>query len=750
MLGSKIQGEGSKNEEVLASVRPVALGLAALFCYLAIETLVLGGGSAYGGPLFVTAMTALAMATLVGSVARLKLPERWGHPLLFCLALLVFQSVTLVGYTITGRLGAAGIPLAILGAGMVMYSRRWLVATAAIGSLSTLLPLRPYSTADLQALASMLIATCVAILAIAHRSRVHKRLRTVHRDARERRSDLEASERRYALAMEGASDGLYDWDHQTNEVYYSARFKAILGQTNENFGTSPDEMLARIHPDDEERTQELLKKHFEGQDGHFECEFRILHEDGSYRLALVRGASIRDELGKAVRTAGSLTDLTGRGVFDALTGLPNRRLFLDRVKRAIEHSQRGHQDFALLFIDLDRFKLINDTLGHQAGDHVLVEVAARLQTCVRASDTVARLGGDEFVVILEQIELPDGAHISIQRILKRLSEPFPVKGRDFYVSASIGVVLDTRPYSDADSLIQDADTAMYQAKSHHAGWVVFDSSMRERSSARLQLESELRGALDRNEFTLEYQPFVSLDEGHIEGYEALVRWKHPTRGQVPPSEFIPILEETGMINRLGLWVLEEACREMQQKFPESDAHGHPCLSVNVSRKQLLDKSLIHQVQQTLEETGFEPKRLRLEITETAIVEQTDLAIATLVDIKDLGIEVMMDDFGTGHSSLGALGSLPIDTLKIDQSFIARLTSEVDGLEVVRTIIKMAQHMGIKVIAEGIETEEQLKLLQESECASGQGYLLARPAKLEATSSTDRETQPVTLPEGVTP
>lgn len=551
--------------------------------------------------------------------------------------------------------------------------------------------------------------------------------------------------------MDGASDGLYDWNHETNEVYYSARWKSLLGHGEDEIGTAPEEVFERIHPDDEIRVRDLFTQHFAGPDGHFECEFRILHKDGSYRLGLVRGASIRDDAGKALRTAGSLTDLTGRGVFDALTGLPNRRLLLDRVNRAIEHQHRGHQDFALLFIDLDRFKLINDTLGHHAGDQVLAEVAARLQTCVRASDTVARLGGDEFVVILEQIDLPDGAEISIERIIRRLNEPFALEGRDFYIRASVGVVMETRPYSTADAIIRDADTAMYQAKSMNQGWVVFDSSMRLQSSAQLQLETELRSALENDEFYLEYQPFVSLTDNKIEGYEALVRWNHPERGNVPPSEFIPTMENTGMINRLGKWVLHEACREIQELYPEVDAEGRPTLSVNVSRKQLLDTGLTHQIQGILKDTGFDSERLRLEITETAIVEQADLAITTLSQIKEMGIEVMMDDFGTGHSSLGALGDLPIDTLKIDQSFIARLTSDQDGLEVVRTIIQMATHLGLKVIAEGIETEEQLQMLKDSSCPTGQGYHLARPAVLAPAKLSDEPSMsPSGVPEGATP
>ena len=738
MLGTRIQGEATKNQEVAAAVRPVALGLAALFCFLALEDLLTRGQD--GTPVAATALVALVLATVGGVAGRLPPRPHWGHPLVFALAALILMTG---GFTVQALEAGSNVGLVsftILGSGMVMYARKWIVAVAGVGAMTAVWFTPSVPGARIQALISAAIAAGLAILAATHRIRVHARQRAVHKDVQRKRRELEESERRYALAMEGASDGLYDWNHESNEVHYSGRWKELLGLLEGEIGSSPDDLFDRIHPDDEDRVREILQRHIDGPDGHFECEFRVLHHDGSYRLALARGASIRNALGKATRTAGSLTDLTGRGVFDPLTGLPNRRLLLDRVHRAIEHSQRGHQDFALLFIDLDRFKLINDTLGHRAGDEVLREVAARLQTCVRASDTVARLGGDEFVLILEQIELPDGAHITIDRILKRLGEPFHLGHRDFYVAASIGVVLETRPYTDADALIGDADTAMYQAKSLNKEWALFDNSMKERSTARLQLETELRTALDRDQFRLEYQPFISLVDESIEGYEALVRWDHPERGAIAPGDFIPTLEETGLINRLGAWVLREACSEMQAKYPDADDQGRPTLSVNVSRKQLQDVGLIRQIEEILDETGFSADRLRLEITETAIIEEAETAIATLGRIKKLGIEVMMDDFGTGHSSLGALGDLPIDTLKIDQSFVARLTAEKDGLEVVRTIIKMGSHLGLKVIAEGIETEEQLQLLKESACPSGQGYLLARPARLALKSATGEDSE----------
>ena len=390
MLGTRIQGEATKNQEVATAVRPVALGLAALFSFLALEDLLTS--SSGGTPAATTALFALALATLGGVAGRLPPKPKWGHPILFGIAALMLASAGITVEALDAGANPGLIPLTILASGMVMYSRRWIVATASAGAIAAICLINPLPGALFQSLGSAAIATGLAVLAATHRSRVHAQQRAIHKDVRRKRMELEESERRYALAMEGASDGLYDWDHESNEVYYSGRWKELLGLPDDEIGTSPDDLFNRIHPDDEELFRNLLSRHIEGPDGHFECEFRILHYDGSYRLALARGASIRDANGKATRTAGSLTDLTGRGVFDPLTGLPNRRLLLDRVHRAIEHRQRGHQDFALLFIDLDRFKLINDTLGHGAGDEVLREVAARLQTCVRASDTVARLG----------------------------------------------------------------------------------------------------------------------------------------------------------------------------------------------------------------------------------------------------------------------------------------------------------------------------------------------------------------------
>jgi len=383
------------------------------------------------------------------------------------------------------------------------------------------------------------------------------------------------------------------------------------------------------------------------------------------------------------------------------------------------------------------------------GDQVLVEAAGRLQTCVRASDTVARMGGDEFVILLDRIDLPEGAQITVDRIETKLAEPLTVNGRELFLTASIGAVLDTRGYETAEDLVRDADTAMYEAKQHDRKWVVFDVAMRDKLAERLRLEGEIRHALDREEFLIHYQPIVSIDDGALVAYEALVRWEHPDRGLVAPAEFIGLMEENGLIVDLGRWVLREACREMQMRFPGASPEA-PALSVNLSRRQLRPE-LVGEVARTLEDTGFDPKRLKLEVTETAILEQPDLAADTLHSLKALGVQILMDDFGTGHSSLGVLHVLPIDQLKIDRSFIQRLGVDHEGTELVRGIITMCQTLGLRVVAEGIERDDQLASLREFACDLGQGYLFARPTVLPAehpereSPSPARRGAPVTSP-----
>jgi diguanylate cyclase (GGDEF)-like protein len=421
---------------------------------------------------------------------------------------------------------------------------------------------------------------------------------------------------------------------------------------------------------------------------------------------------------------------------DRLTGLANRALFLDRLNHAIERSHRHSSElFAVLFLDLDRFKLINDSLGHGIGDQLLVAIARRLETCLRTVDTVARLGGDEFVLLLEALDSFDDVAQVAERIQAELSVPFNLSGREVYTTVSMGIAFSTLKYTRAEELLRDADTAMYRAKAQgKACYKIFDGSMHSQAVALLQMETDLRRALNRQEFLLYYQPLIWLETGKIKGFEALVRWQHPEQGLISPATFIPLAEETGLINPLGTWIFRVACRQVgswQQQLtsdPEqADAPPLPLtININVSGKQLLQRNWIHQVEQILEDTAIPAGNIILEITESILVENADSMTDLLQQVRDLGIHIHIDDFGTGYSSLSYLHTFPIDGLKIDRSFINRLDASEKNVEIIRTILTMAQSLGIGVTAEGIETDAQLRLLRQLGCPLAQGYYFSKP------------------------
>src|SRR5437773_9936767 len=384
---------------------------------------------------------------------------------------------------------------------------------------------------------------------------------------------LKESEERYALAARGSNDGLWDWNLSANVVHFSPRWKAMLGYQEAQVGDRPEEWFERIHDADRERVKEEIAAHQKGLTPHFESEHRVLHKDGSFRWMLSRGVAVHDTSGNPSRMAGSQTDITEGKVSDPLTGLPNRLLFIDRVGRLVKHTKRRKDHlFAVLFLDLDGFKMINDGMGHLIGDQLLLGVANRLEKCLRATDTVARLGetftvarlgGDEFTVLLDDLKDPNDAKSAADRLMKALAPPFILGGKEVFTSVSIGIALSNTAYEHAEDMLRDADTAMYRAKSlGKARFEVFDADMRASVMARLQLETDLRGALEREEFRNFYQPIVSLDSGRIVGFEALLRWQHPTRGLLGPEEFILVAEETGLIRELGWWNLREACRQM--------------------------------------------------------------------------------------------------------------------------------------------------------------------------------------------
>jgi diguanylate cyclase (GGDEF)-like protein/PAS domain S-box-containing protein len=563
-----------------------------------------------------------------------------------------------------------------------------------------------------------------------------------HKQAREA---LKESEERYALAARGSNDGLWDWNLSANVVHFSPRWKAMLGCEEGEIGDRPEEWFDRIHDADRERVKEEIAAHQKGLTAHFESEHRVLHKEGGFRWMLSRGVAVHDASGKVVRMAGSQTDITEGKVSDPLTGLPNRLLFIDRVGRLVKRTKR-HKDqlFAVLFMDLDGFKMINDSMGHLIGDQLLVGVANRLEKCLRATDTlarigetftVARLGGDEFTVLLDHIKDPSDAKRAADRMMKALALPFILGGKEVFTSVSIGIALSNPSYEQPEDILRDADTAMYRAKSlGKARYEVFDADMRASVMARLQLETDLRHALERGEFRNFYQPIVKLVSAEIVGFEALLRWQHPTRGLLGPEEFIPVAEETGLIRELGWWNLREACRQISEWRAALDAHSHLTISVNLSAKQFLQPSLVSDISKLLQELALPPEALKLEITESTVMADPAAAVEMLQQIKSLGIRLAIDDFGTGYSSLSYLHRFPLDTLKIDRSFISGMGEDGEGMEIARTILPMANNLRLDVVAEGVETIQQVAMLKKLHCKYAQGFYFSRPLSAEGTAA----------------
>jgi diguanylate cyclase (GGDEF)-like protein/PAS domain S-box-containing protein len=576
-------------------------------------------------------------------------------------------------------------------------------------------------------------------------ARVKERTRELEAEVQERRrveAALRESEARYILAAQGANDGLWDWDLERNEIYLSPRWKEMLGYGEPDLSTSPHEWFERVHPDDLPKLQEALGNHPSGSGSHFECEHRMRHRDGSYRWMLSRGIALCDCDSRATRIAGSLTDVTERkkaedqllhdAFHDALTGLANRSLFLDRLGLSLARAQRRKDfHFAVLFLDLDRFKLINDSLGHFSGDQALIAVARRLETCVRPGDTVARLGGDEFAILLDDVHNREDVEKLTQRIEDRLGASLQVDGHEMYVSASIGIAFGSDGYGRAEEILRDADAAMYRAKAlgrnRHE---MFSETLHLAAKDRLRLETDLRNAVQAQSFGVQYQPIVSLTDGRVIGFEALVRWRHPTWGLVPPDQFIQVAEETGLILPIGRWVLSEACEKVHKWQLEHPAAPPLAINVNLSRRQLLQPDLIEQIRWVLESTELPAESLRLEITESAIIENPDAAVELLRHLKSLDIGLCVDDFGTGYSSLSSLQQFPVNVLKIDRSFIRGMGPEGERDEIVRAVVGLAHSLRMEVVAEGVETEGQLERLRAMDCDYGQGYLLCRALDAE--------------------
>ncbi|MFL5374101.1 MAG: EAL domain-containing protein [Myxococcales bacterium] len=568
---------------------------------------------------------------------------------------------------------------------------------------------------------------------------------------------LRDSEERYALAARGANDGLWDWDLVANRVYLSPRWKAMLGLGEGDIGGNPEGWLGRVHPDDHARLTADIAAHVEGRSAHLESEIRIRHADGTWRTMLVRGAAVRDASGKATRMAGSQTDITDRkraeekllhdALHDGLTGLPNRALFMDRVGQAMAfQARRSDYRFAVLMLDVDRFKTVNESLGHAMGDRLLASVAKRVWRCVRPGDTVARLSGDEFAVLLEDYAVAEEPRRVADRIIAEMAAPHDLGGTEVFTSASVGVAVGRPELAKPEDLLRDADVALYRAKDlGRSRYVVYHPSMRTRAREQLQFETDLRRALGRNELRVVFQPIVSLTTGLPTGCEALVEWQHPGRGRIPPSDFIPMAEETGLILPIGNWVLRESCKQVKAWAGRCEAGPTPTVSVNLSARQLLHAELVDQVRAAISDAGIVPGQLRLEVTESVIMENAGPASLLLTQLKALGVHLLIDDFGTGYSSLSYLHNFRFDTLKIDRSFVSRIDTAQKNVEIVRTILSLSRALGMTAVAEGVETEGQVMQLQMLKCDSAQGFYFSRGLEGQAFAAMLSECKKWNLP-----
>jgi diguanylate cyclase (GGDEF)-like protein/PAS domain S-box-containing protein len=559
---------------------------------------------------------------------------------------------------------------------------------------------------------------------------------------------LQESEERYALAARGANDGLWDWNLATGEIYFSPRWAHMLGFSESETWSSQEEWFSHIHVGDRERVHTEITAHCDGKAHEFVSEYRMRHKNGGYIWTLSRGIAVRDSTGKAIRMAGSQTDITEGKVVDPLTRIPNRLYFIDRLESAIETARQQNTAFAVLFVDLDQFKVVNDSLGHAAGDELLIDVAGRLRASIRSGarrggseqSVVARIGGDEFAILLGDVQPEADASFVAARILGRLGEPFYFEGHRMLVSASIGIALGSTG-DTPEQLLNNADTAMYHAKTNgKARFEFFNEGLREKGVTCFEIESGLRKAIDENQLVVHYQPIVSASDNHLCGFEALVRWNHPERGLISPSEFIPVAEGSDLIVLLGRWVLVESCRQMAE-WHKSFAPSPPLtISVNVSARQLSDSCLVEDVEFALAESGLNPESLSLELTESSIMGNTEQTLAILGRLKAMNVRLEIDDFGTGYSSLSRLQRLPFDTLKIDRSFIRDLSASNGSLDIVKAIMQLAQSLRLEVIAEGVESEEQLCSLRQLGCDHIQGFLFSKPVDADAAERLYGETR----------
>ncbi|THF63188.1 EAL domain-containing protein [Pseudothauera nasutitermitis] len=554
---------------------------------------------------------------------------------------------------------------------------------------------------------------------------------------------LQASEERYALAVHGANDGVWDWDIAAGTLYLSPRCFEIAGRDATTTQAAPGDIAASLHPDDSARFLAELREHLKGESTQFMLEHRIRLPDGAYRWVLTRGVARRDTDGRAFRMAGSLADVHTRrqaqqrlqhdALHDPLTGLPNRALFVEHLNSALGRQRYSDKlRFAVLTVNLERFRLINDSFGHFAGDELLRRVAERIGEHLRAGDVAARIGGDLFAVLLNGVSAADEAGRIAAELRDALARPATVAGHAVYPKTRIGVALSKDYHDDAEAMLRDADNALHRARRGGDGTVVvFEPGMHTQTLHALRLEADLRGALTRRALAVYYQPIVALDDRRVTSLEALVRWPHPQHGVLGPLAFVPLAETLGLIHEIGMQVLERACADLAAWRHRLGAGQVPPVSINLSARQFLEPDLPKLVLDCIQRHGLPTEAVRVEVTESAAAAADGPAPAMLARIRRAGIRVLIDDFGTGYSALSYLHTIPCDTVKLDGSFVRNLAGDARLGAIVRRSIELAHDLGMSVVAECIETTEQEELLRAMGCDFGQGYLYDRPLDGEA-------------------
>ncbi len=585
-------------------------------------------------------------------------------------------------------------------------------------------------------------------------------------DRRQTEDALRESEERFRQLAENIQDVFWLFCPETKQwLYVSPAYESIWGESRDRLYNHPHSWMEHIHPQERELVENWVDRKWCHEPS--SLEYRLVGEDNEIRWIWHRTFPVKNSQGEVYRVVGIAEDISDRKfaqeqlrhdtLHDALTDLPNRNLFMERVERALKRSERHAEYlFAVLFLDLDRFKIVNDSLGHLVGDKLLVSIARSLEKILRSSDTVARLGGDEFTILLEDIESYQDAVQIAERIRQALCAPYQVEGHEVFSTVSIGIAMNSNGYTRPEQLLRDADLAMYRAKElGKSRYAIFDQAMHAPALKLLKIENDLRRAIwaekpkypvsyvEASEFLLYYQPIININTYELTGFEALVRWRHPYRGLLSPGEFIPIAEETGLIVDLGNIVLRQACQQMrlwqQQISPDLSLR----MSVNLSGKQLRDDSILEDLDRILAETGLPGHFLTLELTESMLMDNPEAVTNILLQLRKRSVQLSIDDFGTGYSSLSYLHSFPVNTLKIDKSFVSQIQPDrnhqhlnlPERAEIVRTIITLAHTLGMDVVAEGVETQSQLQQLKQLHCEKAQGYFFSQP--LDVKAATDR-------------